>query len=197
MPTRLPRQRSNGPYNLHLEVVSARGTSRRHAIDRTASPLLEGGRTEERREAIPFALRLLRDLLRRLDRTTEFVVVVEPGADLDALAKIAGRLDAAAQARIRFVPLRTISVFPQDNARAARDARGRAVLLVPRSFRATGARADDEIDPSVAERAFGVPVRRSRLYWEGGTSSTMTTDASLAWILLRRTWRALALPARN
>jgi len=117
---------------------------------------------------IPFALRLLRDLLRRLDRTTEFVVVVEPGADLDALAKIAGRLDAGAQARVRFVPLRTISVFAQDNARAARDALGRAVLLVPRSFRATGARADDEIDPSVAERAFGVPVRRSRLFWEGG-----------------------------
>ena len=117
---------------------------------------------------IPYALRLLRDLLRRLDRTTKFVVVVEPGADLDALAKIAGRFDASAPGRVRFVPLRTISVFAQDNARAARDARGRAVLLVPRSFRATGARADDEIDPSLAARAFGVPVRRSRLYWEGG-----------------------------
>jgi hypothetical protein len=117
---------------------------------------------------IPFALRLLRDLVRRVDRTTRFVVVVEPGADLDALSKVAGRLEAGAQTRIRFVPLRTISVFAQDNARAARDAQGRPVLLVPRSFRATGARADDEMDPSVAERAFGVPVRRSRLYWEGG-----------------------------
>lgn len=117
---------------------------------------------------IPYALRLLRDLLRRVDRTTRFIVVVEPGADVDALAKIAGRFDPGAQTRVRFVPLRTVSVFAQDNARAARDARGTAVLLVPRSFRATGARADDEIDPSAAERAFGIPVQRSRLYWEGG-----------------------------
>lgn len=117
---------------------------------------------------IPHALRLLRDLLVRLDPHTHFVVVVEPGADLGALAALAARLHPSAPSRVRFVPLRSITVFAQDNARAARDADGGAVLLVPRAFRPAGSRADDEIDPPAAERAFGMPVRRSRLYWEGG-----------------------------
>lgn len=117
---------------------------------------------------IPHALRLLRDLLTQLDPQTRFVVVVEPGADLDALTKLAGRLHAGAEQRVRYVPLRSITVFAQDNARAARDESGGPVLLVPRAFRPAGSRADDEIDPAAAERAFGIPVRRSRLYWEGG-----------------------------
>jgi hypothetical protein len=118
--------------------------------------------------SIPYALRLLRDLLRTLDRTARFVVVVEPGADLEALARLTDRLHAGARLRVRFVPMRTITVFAQDNARSTRDASGRTVLLVPRAFRATDTRAEDELDPTVAEKAFGVPVRRSRLYWEGG-----------------------------
>lgn len=117
---------------------------------------------------IPHALRLLRDLLVRLDASTRFVVVVEPGADLDALAALAARLHPDARSRVRFVPLRSITVFAQDNARAARDAAGDPVLLVPRAFRPAGSRAEDEIDPPAAERALGIPVRRSRLYWEGG-----------------------------
>jgi hypothetical protein len=117
---------------------------------------------------IPHALRLLRDLLVRLDPDTRFVVVVEPGADLEALAALAARLHPSAASRVRFVPLRSITVFAQDNARAARDMDGGAVLLVPRAFRPAGSRAEDEIDPPAAARAFGMPVRRSRLYWEGG-----------------------------
>lgn len=117
---------------------------------------------------IPYALLLLRALLNRLDPVTRFVVVVEPGADIDALARLAVRFHPQARPRVRFVPLRCISVFAQDNARAARDGGGRPVLLVPRAFRSGGARAEDELDPADAERAFGLPVRRSRLYWEGG-----------------------------
>jgi hypothetical protein len=120
------------------------------------------------RGTVPYALLLLRALLHRLDPDTRFVVVVEPGADISALARLAVRFHPSAPARVRFVPLHCISVFAQDNARAARDAEGNPVLLVPRAFRAGGSRAEDELDPVDAERAFGIPVRRSRLYWEGG-----------------------------
>jgi hypothetical protein len=117
---------------------------------------------------IPYALTLLRHLLGALDPATRFVVVVEPGANLEALGQLADRFLAGARPRVRFVAMRTITVFAQDNARAARGARGEPALLVPRGFRAADLRAEDEIDPAEAERAFGVPVRRSRLYWEGG-----------------------------
>ena len=117
---------------------------------------------------IPYALLLLRDLLRVLDPATRFVVVVEPGANLDALNALATRFHPAAAARVRFVPLRCITVFAQDNARAARDRDGRPVMLVPRGFGAGGHRAEDELDPAGAEHAFGVRVLRSRLFWEGG-----------------------------
>ena len=120
------------------------------------------------RGTVPYALLLLRALLRRLDPSTRFVVVVEPGADLEALARLAVRFHPSARARVRFVSLHCISVFAQDNARAARDVNGNAVLLIPRAFRAGAARAEDELDPADAQRAFGIPVHRSRLYWEGG-----------------------------
>jgi hypothetical protein len=117
---------------------------------------------------IPHALHLLSDLLRSLDRRAKFIVVVEPGANIDALTHLTERFAAGASERVRFVTMRTSTVFAQDNARAARDADGRPVMLIPRAFRAADARAEDELDPEQAERAFGVPVRRSRLYWEGG-----------------------------
>jgi hypothetical protein len=117
---------------------------------------------------IPHALHLLRDLLRSLDPGTRFIVVVEPGANIGALGHLVDRFAAGASSRVRFVTMRTSTVFAQDNARAARDGDGRPVLLVPRAFRAADARAEDELDPALAEQTFGVPVRRSRLYWEGG-----------------------------
>ncbi len=118
--------------------------------------------------SIPYALSLVRDLLVRLDPSTSLVVVVEPGADIDALNRLAARFHPDATARVRFVPLRCITVFAQDNARAARDRAGRGVLLVPRGFREGALRAEDALDPGEAARVFGVPVHRSRLYWEGG-----------------------------
>jgi hypothetical protein len=120
------------------------------------------------RGTVPYALLLLRDLLRQLDPATRFVVVVEPGADLEALRRLADRLHPTAGSRVRFVPLACISVFAQDNARAARDATGQPVLLVPRDFRSGVNRAEDALDPVEAGRVFDVPVRRSPLYWEGG-----------------------------
>jgi hypothetical protein len=120
------------------------------------------------RGTIPYALLLLRHLLSRLDRTTRFVVVVEPGADIEALRQLVRRFHSTALARVHFVQMRCITVFAQDNARAARDTLGQPVLLIPRAFREGSARQEDELDPAEAERAFGVPVRRSRMYWEGG-----------------------------
>ena len=117
---------------------------------------------------VPYTLLLLRALLEQVDPSVRFVVVVEPGADLAALERLAKRLHASAPRRVRFVPMRCISGFAQDNARAMQDRRGAPVLFVPRAFRAGGARAEDELDPGEAEAAFGISVRRSRLYWEGG-----------------------------
>ena len=117
---------------------------------------------------VPYTLLLLRALLLGLDPSVCFVVVVEPGADIAALDRLAARFHPSAPLRVRFVPLHCISVFAQDNARAMQDAQGASVLFVPRAFRAGGLRAEDELDPAEAQRAFGIPVRRSRLYWEGG-----------------------------
>jgi len=117
---------------------------------------------------VPYTLLLLRALLRSVDPSVRFVVVVEPGADIVALERLAARFHPSAPLRVRFVPMRCISVFAQDNARAMQDAQGTRVLFVPRAFRAGGLRAEDELDPAEAQRAFGIAVRRSRLYWEGG-----------------------------
>lgn len=117
---------------------------------------------------VPYTLLLLRALLRTMDPSVRFVVLVEPGADIAALDRLAARFHRSAPSRVRFVPLHCISVFAQDNARAMQDARGAPVLFVPRAFRAGGLRAEDELDPAEAQRAFGIPVRRSRLFWEGG-----------------------------
>ena len=118
--------------------------------------------------SVAHALHLLRDALVSFDPATRFVVIVEPGADLDALARLVDRFSRGGRSRVRFVPMACATVFAQDNALATRDAQGRPVLLVPRAFRAGESRAEDALDPDEAERALGLPVRRSRLYWEGG-----------------------------
>jgi hypothetical protein len=118
--------------------------------------------------SISHALHLLQDSLVSFDRATRFVVIVEPGADIDALACLVDRFSRGARSRVRFVPMACATVFAQDNALATRDAQGRPVLLVPRAFRAGGSRAEDALDPDEAERALGLRVRRSLIYWEGG-----------------------------
>jgi hypothetical protein len=128
---------------------------------------------------IPYALQLLRDLLRTLDPATKFVVLVEPGANVDGLIALASRFQPDARARVRFVEMRCITVFAQDNAVAARDSLGRPVLLVPRSFRSGSHREEDDLDPAETERAFGIPVKKSRLFWEGGN---VVHDGSCAFV---------------
>lgn len=118
---------------------------------------------------IPHAFALLKDLLRRLDRSVRFVVVVEPGADLEALGRLVRDFfHKTAGDRVRFAELSSITVFAQDNARAARNSDNKPTLIIPRAFARGSSRQDDELMPEAAERALGVPVVRSRLFWQGG-----------------------------
>ncbi len=116
----------------------------------------------------PLALTLLRDLLRRVDGAVRVVVFVEPEWDLERLRRLAGAFGVSEGPRVRFVQVRSATLYSQDNARAAVDTHGFPVLLLPRGFRPEQGSADDALGADEAQRALGVRVVRSRLYWEGG-----------------------------
>lgn len=117
---------------------------------------------------VPLALTLLRDFLRRMDASVRFTLVVEPGANLQGLRKLIGGFHPRGDQRVSFAELRSITVFAQDNARAALHENGHPALVIPRAFRKDQARAEDELSFEAAQQAFGLQVVRSRLYWEGG-----------------------------
>src|SRR5881296_125332 len=119
-------------------------------------------------ETIPFALKLIRDLLRIMDHSVRITVVVEPGANLAGLRDLAGGFGSEASERIRFVESRCITIFAQDNARPAQSDSGEPVLLIPRAFRTGDLRAQDELSAEEAAGVLGMRVLRSQLYWEGG-----------------------------
>src|SRR5947208_3457829 len=60
------------------------------------------------------------------------------------------------------------TIFARDNALAARDRRGRPVLLVPRALRTSGESSASPLDARAAQRLLAVRVVRSRLFWHGG-----------------------------
>lgn len=103
-----------------------------------------------------------------MDPSVQFYVVVEPGANLHGLQQIVRGFSHFAETRVRFVEGRSVSIFAQDNALAARDELGNPVLMIPRAFRRDKHREEDEISPEEAERNFGIKVVRSQFYWEGG-----------------------------
>ena len=115
----------------------------------------------------PYALVLLRDLLRQMDSKVRFTVIVEPGANIEGLRDIVRGFRAGAVDRVHFAELGCQSVFAQDNAMAARDGAGTPVLLIPRAS-AYGQEIKDALSVEDAQRAFGIRALRSRLYWEGG-----------------------------
>jgi hypothetical protein len=117
---------------------------------------------------VPYALMLIRDILRRLDRSVRLVVTVEPGANINGLLAIAESFHPSARNRLRFVEGTTATLFAQDNARAARDVDGHPVLLLPREFARRSHRADDELDETKSSQMFGVRTVRSGLFFEGG-----------------------------
>ena len=116
----------------------------------------------------PLALTLLRDLLRRLDPAVRIIVCVEPEADLERVQRLAHAFGARDDARVRFVKVRSSTLYAQDNARAAVDAHGFPALLLPRGFRPELGRDEDAVAVDEAQRALGLHILRSRTYWEGG-----------------------------
>ena len=116
----------------------------------------------------PYALVLLRDLIRRLDATVRFMVIVEPGANIEGLRQVMRVFRPGAEQRVGFAELRSVTVFSQDNALAARDVDGNPALLIPRAFREHRDREEDALSVEEAQRAFDMPVFRSQLHWEGG-----------------------------
>jgi hypothetical protein len=117
---------------------------------------------------VPLALTLLRDLLRRLDPGVRIVVFVEPESDLQRVQRLAHAFGAGDDRRVRFVKVRSSTLYAQDSARAAVDAHGFPALLLPRGFRPELGRDEDSVAVDEAQRALGVRIVRSRTYWEGG-----------------------------
>ena len=119
-------------------------------------------------DSAPLALTVLRELLRRLDPSVRIAVVVDPDWDLARVQRLARAFGAADPSRLRFVQVRSATLYAQDNARAAVDAHGFPVLLIPRGFRPELGRDEDGVSADEARHALGVRVVRSRTYWEGG-----------------------------
>jgi hypothetical protein len=119
-------------------------------------------------ETVSHALGLLRGVLHATDRDVRVAVVVEPGSDVAALRGVIARIAPRSVDRVHLAELAVASVFAQDNGIAMQDAEGRPLLLVPRAFRRDHDRAADDMTEEAASRALGVPVVRSRLFWEGG-----------------------------
>ena len=118
-------------------------------------------------EAVPLVLPLLRSLDEQLDAESIITVGVEPGpaaAELRRLAAIAVRR----RRRVRFAVVRSATTFARDHALAARSARGKPVLLVPRGFRPERGHAEAALDARRARSALDARIVRSAVYWQGG-----------------------------
>lgn len=112
-------------------------------------------------------LGLAADLLRRLDPAVRVVVLMDPGTDAAGVRRLA-RESLGRQPRLRLVGVDSGTIFARDNALAARDARGRPVLLVPRTLRTDWDPDATPLAAAAARRHLGLRVARSRLYWHGG-----------------------------
>jgi hypothetical protein len=111
-------------------------------------------------------LGLAHDLLHRLDPALRVVVLMDPETNATDVRRLA-REALGRQRRLRLAPVDFATIFARDNALAARDARGRPVLLVPRALRTEWDSGSPPLGGSAARR-LGVRVVRSRLYWHGG-----------------------------
>lgn len=114
------------------------------------------------------ALLLIRSLLHTLDPSVKLHIAVEPGGNIEALAGVIGDFHPTASERVILFELEMATVFAQDNARGARDSRGEPALLIPRSFRKDRDRSRDSLDRQVERDLCGLPIYRSRVFWEGG-----------------------------
>ena len=117
--------------------------------------------------AVPLILPLLRALDARLDPDTPITVMVDPGKAAKEFARIAKEVLRNPR-RIHFEMGRSATMFARDHALAAQGPKGEPILLIPRGFRPDRGKEDVALDARAAQRALGVKVRRSLLYWEGG-----------------------------
>jgi hypothetical protein len=111
-------------------------------------------------------LGLTHDLLHRLDPSVRVVVLLDPQTNAADVRRLAHEL-LGRQPRVRLVPVDFATIFARDNALAARDARGRPALLVPRAVRTEWDSGAPAFGASAA-RHLGARLVRSRLYWHGG-----------------------------
>ena len=108
-------------------------------------------------------LGVLRELARHLHPPPRVVVLIDPETDGRPVHGLARRRGRVTVARVDFG-----TIFARDNAVAARDGRGRGVLLVPRALRTEWNSGVEPLDARAARRRLGLRVVRSRLYWHGG-----------------------------
>src|SRR2546425_905249 len=85
----------------------------------------------------PITVSLLRDLTRGLDRSVRVVVLLDPDSDGAGVRRLV-RECLGRERSIRIFSVGFGTIFARDNALAARDRRGRPVLLVPRALRTSG-----------------------------------------------------------
>ena len=115
----------------------------------------------------PIVFHLLRGLQQRVAPSPSLVVLVEPDADLNALDRLA-RQTLGRRPAPQFIRADFGTIFARDNALAARDAKGRPVLVVPRALRTPTDPSVEAMDAKRVARSLGVRVVTSRLYWHGG-----------------------------
>jgi hypothetical protein len=112
-------------------------------------------------------LSLARDLLHRLDPAVRIVALVDPETNAGEVRRLA-RESLGRPTRFRIAAVDFGTIFARDNALAARDGRGRPVLLVPRTLRTEWDQDALPLAAAAARRRLGMRVVRSRLYWHGG-----------------------------
>ena len=118
--------------------------------------------------SIPHALRLLRDALRSFDAATRFVVIVEPGADIEALARLVDRFSRRhdpESASSRWRARRSSPRTTRSRRETRRDVR---CCSSPARFARASLAPKTRSIQTRPSGLWALPVRRSRLYWEGG-----------------------------
>lgn len=113
-------------------------------------------------------LRLLGQLVPRLDRDVALTLVVESARDWRTLTPLLRAALGPAARRARTVALASATVYARDNGLLARDAAGGPVLVIPRGFRPERGCPLVPLAPRAAARSLDRRVVRSLLYWEGG-----------------------------
>ncbi len=105
---------------------------------------------------IPYALILIRDLLRNTDSSVPVIVMVNQGTDLAEMQTLINSFHPSARKRVRLIEGKANTAFAQDNARSARDQDGNPVMYIPRDFSKGKNRQDDALSETEAQRQYGV-----------------------------------------